>query len=115
VLLLLQSAAGAAVQLPRSPTSVSIPVASQPGRDWCRNERYGSEKPSHISYLQAEHRNGAVIRSGEYRPRENASSPLGARAGAQPLPHNPRKQRRNPAAAGSGERFRGGKWRRGRA
>ena len=32
-------------------------------------------------------------------------------ASAQPLPHNPRKQRKNPAAAGSGERFREGKWR----
>ena len=32
--------------------------------------------------------------------------------GAQPLPHNPRKQRENPAVAGSGERFRRGKWRR---
>jgi 3-dehydroquinate dehydratase-2 len=35
-------------------------------------------------------------------------------AGAQPFPYNPRKKRKNPAAAGSGERFRGGKWRRGR-
>ena len=34
-------------------------------------------------------------------------------ASAQPLPHNPRKQRKNPAAAGSEERFREGKWRRG--
>jgi hypothetical protein len=34
------------------------------------------------------------------------------RCGVQPFPHNPRKQRKNPAAAGSGERFRGGKWRR---
>lgn len=51
-------------------------------------------------------------RSGEYRLGETASGPPGAGAGAQPLPHNPRKQRKNPAAAGSGERFRGGKWRR---
>ncbi len=36
------------------------------------------------------------------------------RASAQPLPHNPRKQRENPAAAGSRERFRWGKWRRRR-
>jgi hypothetical protein len=36
-------------------------------------------------------------------------------AGPQPHPHNPRKQRKYPAAAGSGERFRKGKWRRGRA
>ena len=35
-------------------------------------------------------------------------------ASAQPRPHNPRKQRKNPAAAGSGERFREGKWRRER-
>jgi len=53
------------------------------------------------------------MRSGEYRPRETASGPPSAGAGAQPLPHNPRKQRKNPAAAGSGERFREGKWRRG--
>ena len=52
------------------------------------------------------------MRSGEYSPLESAFGPHGAHAGAQPLPHNPRKQRENPAAAGSGERFRGGKWRR---
>ena len=39
---------------------------------------------------------------------------FGAAGGEQPLPHNPRKQRKNPAAAGWGERFRGGKWRRRR-
>ena len=33
-------------------------------------------------------------------------------AGVQLGSHNPRKQRKNPAGAGSGERFRGGKWRR---
>src|SRR5690606_11432807 len=43
-----------------------------------------------------------VERSGEYRPRETASEPPGATASAQPLPHNPRKQRKNPAAAGIG-------------
>jgi len=43
---------------------------------------------------------------------ETASKPPGAGAGAQPNPHNPRKQQKNPAMAGSGERFRGGKWRR---
>lgn len=53
----------------------------------------------------------AVNRFREYRPRENASWLPGPAAGAQPLPHNPRKQRKNPAAAGSGERFREGKWR----
>jgi len=55
------------------------------------------------------------MRSGEYSPWETASEPLGPVAGAQPHPHNPRKQRENPAAAGSGERLRGGKWRRERA
>ncbi len=64
--------------------------------------------------LQPIHQIHAVMRSGEYRPRETASGPPRARAGAQPHPHNPRKQRTNPGAAGSGERFRGGKWRRGR-
>jgi hypothetical protein len=34
-----------------------------------------------------------------------------ARFSAWPIPHNPAKQRENPAAAGSGERFRWGKWR----
>ncbi|MBI1218189.1 MAG: hypothetical protein GC186_06535 [Rhodobacteraceae bacterium] len=38
----------------------------------------------------------------------------GDRASAQPLPHKPRKQRKNPAAAEWGERFREGKWRRER-
>ena len=54
------------------------------------------------------------MRSGEYRLRETASGPPSAGASAQPLPHNPRKQRENPAAAGSGERFHKGKWRRRR-
>src|SRR5690606_4613692 len=54
------------------------------------------------------------MRSGEYQPRETASGPPGSRGSAQPLPHNPRKQRKNPAAAGSGDSFREGKWRRGR-
>ena len=62
--------------------------------------------------LRAIHQIRAVIRSGEYRPRETASGPRGGRASAQPHPHNPRKQRKNPASAGSGEHFREGKWRR---
>jgi hypothetical protein len=37
------------------------------------------------------------------RDRYRASWPGGS---AQPHPYNPRKQRKNPAAAGSGERFR---------
>jgi hypothetical protein len=41
------------------------------------------------------------------------SGRCGEDASAQPHPHNPRKQRKNPAAAGSGERFREGKWRSG--
>lgn len=55
-----------------------------------------------------------VIRSGEYGPGETTSRPLGAGASAQPVPHNPLVQRENPAAAGSGERFLNGKWRRER-
>ena len=54
----------------------------------------------------------AVHSPGEYRPRESASMPSGATGSAQPHPHNPRIQRENPAAAGSGERFLKGKWRR---
>ena len=61
--------------------------------------------------LQAEHQIGAVMRSREYRPAENALGHLRTGASAQPLPHNPRKQRKNPAAAGSGETFLKGKWR----
>jgi hypothetical protein len=53
------------------------------------------------------------MRSGEYQPAENALGTLAPGPVNSP-PHNPRKQRKNPAAAGSGERFRGGKWRRGR-
>ena len=64
-----------------------------------------------FSCLQEIHQIGAVLRSGEYRPRETAPVPHGAGASAQPHPHNPRKQQKDPAAAGSGERFRGGKWR----
>ena len=54
------------------------------------------------------------MRSGECRPRETGSGAPGAGASAQPHLHNPRKQRKNPAAAKSGERFRKGKWRRER-
>ena len=70
--------------------------------------RATSEKHRNTSALKAVHQFGAVIRSGEYRPRETVSGPPRAIAGAQPLPHNPRIQRKNPAAAGSGERFRVG-------
>ena len=56
---------------------------------------------------------GAVNRSGEYRPRENTLGHPSAEAGEQSNLHNPRKQRKNPATAGSGERVREGKWRRG--
>jgi len=54
------------------------------------------------------------MRSGEYRLRETGFGPPGIHASAQPHSHNPRKQRKNPAAAGLGERFREGKWRSGR-
>ena len=62
--------------------------------------------------LRKIHRTRAGNRSRECRPRENTYSPFGARASAQPLPHNPRKQRKYPAAAGSGDCFRLGKWHR---
>ncbi len=63
--------------------------------------------------LEEVHQICAVIRSREYRARETASGPPSARASAQPLPHNPRIQRKNPAAVGPGECFCEGKWRRG--
>ena len=66
------------------------------------------------SILPEIHQNGAVLRSGEYRPWENACGPVRAEASAQPHPHNPRKQRKNPPAVGSGDTFGRGKWRRGR-
>jgi len=69
------------------------------------------KKPITFSILQEIHQIGAVIRSREYRPGETAFGPPTAEVGAQPLPHNPRKQRKNPAAAGWGERLRGGEWR----
>ena len=56
----------------------------------------------------------AVERSGECRAQENVSACYGEDVGAKPHPHNPRKQRRNPAGAGSGEHFRRCKWRRRR-
>ena len=55
-----------------------------------------------------------VVSSGEYRPLETASGHPGAGTSAQPHSYNPRKQRKNPAEAGSGERVRKGKWRRER-
>src|SRR6056297_4243603 len=64
--------------------------------------------------VKAIHQIGAIMRSGEYPPREAALGPPSAAAGAQPLPHNPRKQRKNPGAVRWRERFRGGKWRRDR-
>ena len=56
-------------------------------------------------------RSQQVRRISALRDRFRASWQQG---GVQPHPHNPRKQRKNPAAAGSGERFREGKWRRKR-
>ncbi|WP_303730338.1 hypothetical protein, partial [Paracoccus solventivorans] len=49
------------------------------------------EYPCIFRELQALHRMRAVERSVEYRRGETASGPIGAEAGAQPLPHNPRK------------------------
>ena len=54
------------------------------------------------------------MRPGKYWLRETASGPLGTGAGAQPIPHTPRKQRKNPAVGGSRETFLEGKWRRER-
>ena len=70
--------------------------------------------PYFFNWLRALHRMRAVERSGECRAQENVSGCCGEDAGAKLLQHNPRKQRKNPAAAGSGERFLKGKWRSGR-
>src|SRR5690606_1044914 len=70
--------------------------------------------PHIVNRLRALHRMRAVERSGEYRASENHSGCCSEGASAKLTAHNPRKQRENPATAGSGERFRGGKWRRGR-
>ena len=90
-----------------------IPVASHPDGTGVGVNNRSMKNPLRYSGLQAIHQIGAVMRYGEYRPEETTSVPPGAGASAQPLRNNPRKQRKNPAAAGSGERFRGGKWRRG--
>lgn len=83
------------------------------GRNSDLKQRRGRTRLRQIRCLQPIHQIRAVIRSREYRPSETASGPPCAEAGAQPLPHNPRKQRKNPAAAGPGERLREAKWRRG--
>lgn len=67
-----------------------------------------------FSRVQAFHQTGAVGRSKEDRTRETAFGPSGAEANTQPLPHNPRKHRENPAAAGSRDYFHRSNWRRGR-
>ena len=54
------------------------------------------------------------MRSGEFRLGETNSGRPAACSSAQPVLHNPRKQGRNHAGAGSGERFCWGKWRRRR-
>ena len=68
-------------------------------------------KAFYFSGLQPIHQIGTVMRSGEFRPGETAFGPPRTRASAQLFAHNPRIQRKSPAAAGSGERFRLGKWR----
>ena len=73
--------------------------------------RFVHKIPNDINRLCKLHQICAGNRSREYRPGENASGPPGGSGGAQPHPHNPRKQRKNPTAAGWGERFREGKWR----
>ena len=72
------------------------------------------EKSHSTNGLQAVHQIGSVMRSREYLLRETAFGSLDAGASAQPHPHNPRIQQENQAAAGWGERFREGKWRRRR-
>ena len=73
---------------------------------------FSVEINTHIfNRLRALHRMRAVERSGEYRASENHSGACSEDASAKPTAHNPRKQRKNPAAAGWGERFREGKWR----
>lgn len=91
--------------------SISVPSRLAPLASKCA--AVPPKKSFHSKRLPEIHQIGAVIRSGEYRPSETASRPLGAGPGAQPHPHNPRKQRENPAAAGSGECFLKGKWRTG--
>ena len=62
-------------------------------------------KRRNLNGLRRIHQNGVVMRSGEYWPSETASKPPGAGAGAQPNPHNPRKQREIPTVARRGETF----------
>ena len=64
--------------------------------------------------LKVPYQTGEVSSCREYRPSETTFEPHCREASAQPHPHNPRKQRGNPAATGRGERFREGKWRRKR-
>ena len=91
--------------------SISVPFCE---RRWHRTDRPSQYEKTILSVTcRSIHQIGAVIRFREYRPGENASWPPGTGTSAQPLPHKPRKQRKNPAAAGSGEQFRKGKWRRG--
>jgi hypothetical protein len=96
----------------RAINAVSISVPFERTRPLSKCSAWDAGKYHDFSCLQEIHQIGAVMRSGEYRPGETTSGPPGYWAGAQPLPHNPRKQRKNPAGAGSGEGFCRGKWRR---
>jgi hypothetical protein len=72
------------------------------------------QKPARFQFITSpapNRRSHEVRRISALRDRFRAPR---AKTSAQPLSHNPRKQWKNPAAAGSGERFRGGKWRRDR-
>lgn len=89
-----------------SERSSYVPSHRMPPTSKYLGARYG--KYMQVNVLQALHQIGAVIRSGEHRPGETAYGPPRVGASVQPLPHNPRIQRKNPAATGSGERFRGG-------
>ena len=99
----------AILRWPTGERSVSVPSQRMRPRSKCLSPP--SAKPLLFNAIPEIHQNCAVNRSGEYRPGETASGPPSAGASVQPHPHNPRKQRKNPAAAGSGERLRGGKWR----
>src|SRR6056297_840724 len=98
---------------PCEPTG-SFSVANAERRQIRTSRRLGDGNTTKNQTLEALNLRGAVKRSGETGNIETPDPALLGSAGSEPSPHNPRKQRKNPAAAGSGERFRGGKWRTGR-
>ena len=93
-------------QRPRG-SSTSVPPDKYDRR---RNAHLFCKKTFSIRGIQDIHQIGEVNRSGEYRPREKTSGSASAKAGEQPNPHNPLKERKNLASARSGETFLKGKW-----